>query len=90
MSRLLPPSTSAQYTGSPRAPQILAVLAVLTIVPACIHSFLPDGGASRCLRLTLARADAAQIEKGVRALGRVIAERLAGSLEARPSPGVLV
>jgi hypothetical protein len=45
VSRFLPPSTNAQYAGSPRAPQILAVLAVLTIVPAAIHSFLPDGGA---------------------------------------------
>lgn len=45
VSRLLPPSTNAQYTGSPRAAQLLGVLGVLTIVPGCIHSFLPDGGA---------------------------------------------
>lgn len=45
MSRLLPPSTNAAYTGSPRAPQLLALLAVLTILPAAIHSLLPDGGA---------------------------------------------
>ena len=45
MSRLLPASTNTQYAGSPRAAQLLGVLAVLTIVPGCIHSFLPDGGA---------------------------------------------
>lgn len=54
MSTLLPPSTNAGYTGSPRAAQILAVLAVLTIVPAAIHSFLPDGGAGVIAGLDLA------------------------------------
>lgn len=41
----LPSSTNAQYTGSRGAAQVLGVLAVLTIVPGCIHGFLPDGGA---------------------------------------------
>ena len=54
MSRLLPPSTNAQYAGSPRAPQILALLAVLTVVPAAIHSFLPDGGAGVIAGLDMA------------------------------------
>lgn len=54
MSRLLPPSTNAQYAGSPRGPQILALLAVLTIVPAGIHSLLPDGGAGVIAGLDLA------------------------------------
>lgn len=54
MSRLLPPSTNAQYTGSARAPQILALFAVLTIVPAGIHSFLPDGGAGVIAGLDMA------------------------------------
>ena len=54
MSRLLPPSTNAQYAGSPGAPRILAVLAVLTILPACIHSFLPDGGAGVIAGLDMA------------------------------------
>ena len=54
MSRLLPPSTNGQYTGSPRGPQILAVLALLTILPAGIHSFLPDGGAGVIAGLDLA------------------------------------
>lgn len=42
---LLPPSTNAQYRGSLPAAYFLAVLGVLTVVPGCIHSFLPDGGA---------------------------------------------
>ena len=54
MSRLLPPSTNAQYAGSPGAPRILAALAVLTILPACIHSFLPDGGAGVIAGLDMA------------------------------------
>lgn len=54
MTRLLPPSTNAEYAGSPRAPQILAVLAVLTILPAGIHSFLPDGGAGVIAGLDMA------------------------------------
>jgi hypothetical protein len=42
---LLPPSTNDQYRGSLTAAHFLAVLGVLTIVPGCIHTFLPDGGA---------------------------------------------
>jgi hypothetical protein len=42
---LLPPSTNSRYTGSPLAASFLTLLAVLTIVPGCIHTFLPDGGA---------------------------------------------
>jgi len=42
---LLPPSTNAQYRGSLLSAYFLALLSVLTIVPGCIHSFLPDGGA---------------------------------------------
>lgn len=41
----LPPSTNDAYTGSPLAAQVLGALAVLTILPACIHLFVPDGGA---------------------------------------------
>ncbi len=43
--RLLPPSTNSQYRGSLLSAYFLTVLSVLTIVPGCIHSFLPDGGA---------------------------------------------
>lgn len=41
----LPPSTNAQYRGSLGAARFLTVLSVLTILPGCIHTFLPDGGA---------------------------------------------
>ena len=42
---LLPPSTNAEYRGHPAAPLFLLLAAVLSLVPALIHSFLPDGGA---------------------------------------------
>ena len=42
---LLPPSTNDRYRGSVVSACFLAVLGVLTIVPGCIHVFLPDGGA---------------------------------------------
>lgn len=45
MAAFLPPSTNDQYLGSPIAPVALGVMAVLTIAPGLIHSFLPDGGA---------------------------------------------
>jgi len=41
----LPPSTNAQYAGARASAYGLGLLAVLTIVPALIHSLLPDGGA---------------------------------------------
>ena len=42
---LLPPSTNSEYRGSLLSAHFLTLLSVLTIVPGCIHSFLPDGGA---------------------------------------------
>jgi hypothetical protein len=42
--RLLPPPRGG-YSGSRLSAHFLAFLGVLTIVPGCIHSFLPDGGA---------------------------------------------
>jgi hypothetical protein len=42
---LLPASTNADYAGSNAAANVLTVSAVLTILPGCIHTFLPDGGA---------------------------------------------
>lgn len=45
LAALLPPSTNRAYRGAPLAAHLLALLAVLTIVPGCIHVFLPDGGA---------------------------------------------
>lgn len=58
-SRLLPPSSNAQYTGATWAARLLAVLAVLTIVPGAIHSFLPDGGAGSIAGLDLETGGAA-------------------------------
>jgi hypothetical protein len=43
--RLLPASTNSQYHGSLLSAHFLLLLSILTIVPGCIHSFLPDGGA---------------------------------------------
>lgn len=42
---LLPPSTNDAYRGHRAAPYFLLLAAVLTLIPALIHSFLPDGGA---------------------------------------------
>ena len=41
----LPPSTNRQYAGARVSAVFLGLLAALTIVPALIHSFAPDGGA---------------------------------------------
>jgi hypothetical protein len=42
---LLPASTNGDYRGSAWSAWFLVLSAVLTIVPGCIHYFLPDGGA---------------------------------------------
>jgi len=42
---LLPPSTNAAYRGHPAAVWFLLLTGVLSIIPGCIHYFLPDGGA---------------------------------------------
>jgi len=73
---LLPPSTNDHYRGSVGAARFLGLLAVLTIVPGCIHTFLPDGGAgviagidlggcSRVVIALFAWAGATQIAFGV-------------------------
>ena len=55
---LLPPTTNADYRGSPFAAWFLAFSAVLTIVPGMIHYFLPDGGSGVIAHIDLAtRAD---------------------------------
>lgn len=48
---LLPPSTNADYRGSPAAAWFLALAAVLTLVPGAIHAFAPDGGMVSIARL---------------------------------------
>ncbi len=42
---MFPPSTNDAYRGAMLSARLLTLLAVLTIGPGCIHTFLPDGGA---------------------------------------------
>jgi hypothetical protein len=77
---LLPPSTNEQYRGALGAAHVLTLLAVLTILPGCIHTFLPDGGAGviagidlgecgRTIIALFAWAGATQIALGLAMLG---------------------
>jgi hypothetical protein len=50
---LLPPSTNARYSGSPIAAHVLTLFGILTVIPGCIHTFLPDGGAGTIAGLDL-------------------------------------
>lgn len=43
---VFPPSTNDQYSGSRISLAILGFAVTITIIPACIHTFLPDGGAN--------------------------------------------
>ena len=42
---LLPPSTNAGYRGSQWSAAFLGLAGLITLIPGCIHYFLPDGGA---------------------------------------------
>jgi hypothetical protein len=42
---LFPPSTNAQFQGPAIAVWFVVLAGIMTIVPGCIHYFLPDGGA---------------------------------------------
>jgi hypothetical protein len=42
---LLPQPMNDRYRGSVAAAWFLAVVGVLTVLPGCVHVFLPDGGA---------------------------------------------
>jgi len=53
--RLLPPSTNAAYVGSMLSAYFLTLFSVLTIVPGCIHTFAPDGGAGTIAGLDLSQ-----------------------------------
>lgn len=53
MSVFLPPSTNADYRGSPYAAWFLVFYGIAWIVPGMIHSFLPDGGADTIAGLDL-------------------------------------
>lgn len=50
---LLPPSNNEAYRGSAFSPAFLGLVAVLTIAPALVHSFAPDGGAVGIAHLDL-------------------------------------
>ena len=58
---LLPASTNDQYTGPLAAAHFLFVLSILTIVPGCIHTFLPDGGAGVIAGIDLSQCGTAII-----------------------------
>lgn len=53
--RVLPPSTNDRYSGSILAAWFLTAFSLLTIVPGCIHSFAPDGGAGTIAGLDLSQ-----------------------------------
>jgi len=53
--RLLPPSTNDAYSGSMLSAYFLTLFSVATIVPGCIHTFLPDGGAGSIAGLDLSQ-----------------------------------
>ena len=50
---VLPTSTNDQYAGARTSAWFLGLAALLTIGPALIHSFLPDGGAQTIAGLQL-------------------------------------
>ena len=50
---VLPPSTTGDYAGARSAAWFLGLVALLTIGPALVHSFLPDGGAHSIAGLVL-------------------------------------
>lgn len=45
MMALLPASTNDQYAGAAASAWFLALLGLGSLIPGCIHYFLPDGGA---------------------------------------------
>jgi len=55
MNRLLPSSTNDAYSGAQVSVLFLGLISLLTIGPALIHVFLPDGGAGVIAGLDLSR-----------------------------------
>jgi hypothetical protein len=45
MMAIFPESTNGQYTGTIASAWFLALLGLGSLIPGCIHYFLPDGGA---------------------------------------------
>lgn len=43
---IFPASTNSDYTGTLASAWFLALLGLGSVIPGCIHYFLPDGGAS--------------------------------------------
>jgi len=50
---LFPPSTNSDYRGARVSAWFLGLAALLTLGPALVHSFLPDGGAQTIAGLDL-------------------------------------
>ena len=42
---MFPPSTNEQYRGAASSAWFLGLLGLISLIPGCIHYFLPDGGA---------------------------------------------
>ncbi len=53
MTSLLPPPTNDRYAGSMFSVYVATIFGVLTVIPGCIHSFAPDGGAGSIAGLDL-------------------------------------
>ncbi len=53
--RLLPASTNDQYAGALVAAHFLTLFSVLTIIPGCIHTLAPDGGAGTIAGIDLSQ-----------------------------------
>jgi len=53
--RLFPASTNDAYSGAMVSAHFLTLFSVLTVVPGCIHTFAPDGGAGTIAGLDLSQ-----------------------------------
>ena len=51
--KIFPATTNHEYTGSKASVFFLGLMAIITIIPGCIHTFLPDGGAGVIAKLDL-------------------------------------
>jgi hypothetical protein len=60
---MFPPSTNDQYGGVAASAWFLLVLGLASLVPGCIHYFLPDGGAGVIAHLDM--GDRAPVVIGV-------------------------
>jgi uncharacterized protein (TIGR03382 family) len=60
---MFPPSTNDQYRGAAASAWFLVVLGLVSLIPGCIHYFLPDGGAGVIANLNM--GDRAPVVIGV-------------------------